>query len=44
MNDKLFELLKTIETLDDKELSYLCVWIEYNQQKREALSTQPQTE
>lgn len=44
MKDKLFELLRTVEELEEDELNYLSVWIEYNQQKREALSTQPQTE
>lgn len=44
MDGKLLELLVTIENLSEKELEYLIVWIEYNQQKKSALSAQPPKE
>lgn len=43
MNENLFRLLILIEGLSEKELEYLNVWIEYNLQKKEALSAQNQS-
>ena len=34
MNDKLLELLKTIETLDTNELQKVQLWVELNLQNR----------
>ena len=44
MNDKLLELLKTVEELEENELNYLYVWIEYNQRKKEVLEAPAQSE
>lgn len=44
MDKKMFDLLALIEKLSEDELKYVNVWIEYNLQKREAQSIQPQTD
>lgn len=42
MSGYLFELLLALENLDEDELEYVSVWIEYTLQKKDTLSTQPQ--
>ena len=43
MSDGLFGLLVAIEGMNDEELRYLNVWIEYNLRKREVLEAPTQT-
>lgn len=43
MSGYLFELLLALENLDENELEYVNVWIEYNLRKKEVLSNQTQT-
>lgn len=38
MDDKMIELLKTIEALETDKLEKLSVWIEFNLQKRKNIS------
>ena len=38
MDNKMIELLKTIETLKTDELEKISAWIEFNLQKREKIS------
>lgn len=40
MNENMLKLLLMVENMTEKELEYLSVWIEYNLQKKEALSNQ----
>ena len=38
MDENMFQLLLLVENMTEEQLKYLNVWIEYNLQKKEALS------
>ena len=42
MNDKLFEVFKTIETLNSEELQKVTLWVEFNIEKRQSLNVDPE--
>jgi hypothetical protein len=44
MSEIMMTILQAIEGMTEKELEYISVWIEYNQQKKEALSAHPHSE